>query len=120
GGECDQALIGGVNVLLSPESFVMLSRMRALSLDGRCKTFSAAADGYARSEGCAVVVAKRLRDAQRAGDPILAVIRGTAVNHDGPSSGLTVPSGPAQQALIRQALAYAGVAPAEVDFVECH
>src|SRR5262249_3538126 len=71
-------------------------------------------------EGCAVVVLKRLGDAQRAGDRILGVIRATAVNHDGPSSGLTVPNGPAQQALLRQALAQAGVAPAEGDFVECH
>nr|AAF26922.1 polyketide synthase [Sorangium cellulosum] len=119
-GECDQALAGGSSVLLSPRSFVAASRMRLLSPDGRCKTFSAAADGFARAEGCAVVVLKRLRDAQRDRDPILAVVRSTAINHDGPSSGLTVPSGPAQQALLRQALAQAGVAPAEVDFVECH
>nr|ADB12491.1 EpoD [Sorangium cellulosum] len=119
-GECDQALVGGVNVLLAPETFVLLSRMRALSPDGRCKTFSADADGYARGEGCAVVVLKRLRDAQRAGDSILALIRGSAVNHDGPSSGLTVPNGPAQQALLRQALSQAGVSPVDVDFVECH
>ena len=119
-GECDRTLVGAVNVLLSPRSFVALSRLRALAPDGRCKTFSASADGYARAEGCAVVVLKRLRDAQRDGDRILAVIRGTAINHDGPSSGLTVPNGPAQQALLRQALAQAGVAPAEVDFVECH
>ncbi|MEP7121034.1 MAG: alpha/beta fold hydrolase [Byssovorax sp.] len=119
-GECERALVGGVNVLLSPGGFVMLSRMRALAPDGQCKTFSDAADGYARAEGCAMVVLKRLRDAQRDGDRILAVIRGTAVNHDGASSGLTVPNGPAQQAVLRQALTQAGVAPAEVDFVECH
>jgi acyl transferase domain-containing protein/aryl carrier-like protein len=119
-GECEQALVGGVNALLSPRPFVMLSRWRALSPEGRCKTFSAAADGYARAEGCAVVVLKRLADAERDGDRILAVIRGTAINHDGPSSGLTVPSGPAQEAVLRQALAQAGVAAAEVDFVECH
>ncbi|NMO18054.1 SDR family NAD(P)-dependent oxidoreductase [Pyxidicoccus fallax] len=119
-GECDRALVGGVNVLVSPRNFVALSRMRALSPDGRCKTFSADADGYGRGEGCAVVVLKRLSQAQRDGDRILAVIRGTAVNHDGPSSGLTVPSGPAQQAVLRQALAQAGAAPAEVDFIECH
>ena len=118
--ECERALVGGVNLLLSPSSFVVLSRMRALALDGRCKTFSAAADGYGRAEGCAVVVLKRLRDAERDGDRILGVIRGTAVNHDGASSGLTVPNGPAQQALIREALADAGVAAADVDFVECH
>jgi hypothetical protein len=108
-GECDRALVGGVNVILSPAGFVALSRMRALAPDGRCKTFSAAADGYARAEGCAVVVLKRLRDVERNGDRILAVIRGTAVNHDGASSGLTVPNGPAQQAVLRQALVQAGV-----------
>ncbi|WP_437873438.1 SDR family NAD(P)-dependent oxidoreductase [Sorangium sp. So ce363] len=119
-GECERALVGGVNLLLSPESFVALSRLRALSPDGRCKTFSADADGFGRAEGCAVLVLKRLRDAQRDGDRILGVIRGTAVNHDGPSSGLTVPNGPAQQAVLREALAQAGVAPSDVDFVECH
>ncbi len=119
-GECERALVGGVNLLLSPAGFVMLSRMRALAPDGRCKTFSAEADGYARAEGCAVVVLKRLGDAQRDGDRILAVIRGTAVNHDGASSGLTVPNGPAQQAVIEQALEQARVSPAEVDYVECH
>ncbi|HEX4420311.1 MAG TPA: beta-ketoacyl synthase N-terminal-like domain-containing protein, partial [Kofleriaceae bacterium] len=119
-GECEMALAGGVNVLVSPASFVAMSRIRALSADGRCKTFSADADGYGRGEGCVVVVLKRLSDAQRDGDQVLAVIRGTAVNHDGPSSGLTVPSGPAQQAVIRQALAQAQVAPGAVDFVECH
>jgi acyl transferase domain-containing protein/pimeloyl-ACP methyl ester carboxylesterase len=119
-GECDRALVGGVNLLLSPGNFVTLSRMRALSPDGRCKAFSASADGYGRAEGCSVVVLKRLSDAQRDGDRILAVVRGTAVNHDGASSGLTVPNGPAQQAVLREALARAGVAPADVDFVECH
>ncbi|HEX4420879.1 MAG TPA: SDR family NAD(P)-dependent oxidoreductase, partial [Kofleriaceae bacterium] len=119
-GECELALAGGVNALLSPESFVALSQIRALSPDGRCKTFSAEADGYARAEGCGVVVLKRLSAALRDGDPIQCVIRGTAVNHDGPSSGLTVPNGPAQQALLRDALARAAVAPADVDFVECH
>ena len=119
-GECERALVGGVNLLLSPETFVMLSRMRALAPDGRCKSFSAAADGFGRAEGCSVVVLKRLRDAERDGDRVLGVIRGTAVNHDGASSGLTVPNGPAQEAVVRQALAHAGVTPADVDFVECH
>ena len=113
-------VVGGVNVLVSPASFVALSRMRALSPDGQCKTFSDAADGYARAEGCAVVVLKRLCDAERDGDRILGLIRGTAVDHDGASSRLTVPNGPAQQAVVRQALAQGGVPPAEVDFVECH
>ncbi|HRI68142.1 MAG TPA: SDR family NAD(P)-dependent oxidoreductase, partial [Polyangium sp.] len=119
-GECEQALAGGVNALVSPRSFVALSRMRALSPDGRCKTFSAEADGYGRAEGCGVLVLKRLSDARRDGNRILALIRGTAINHDGPSSGLTVPNGPAQQALIRQALMQANLSAADVDYVECH
>ncbi len=119
-GECNQALVGGVNVLLSPRSFMLLSRARALSPDGQCKTFGATADGYGRAEGCAVVVLKRLSDAERAGDRILAVVKGTAINHDGPASGLTVPNGPAQQAVLRDALRLAQIEPADVDFVECH
>ncbi|MCX4246642.1 type I polyketide synthase [Paraliomyxa miuraensis] len=119
-GECERAIAGGVNVLLSPRSFIAMSEIHALSGDGRCKTFSAEADGYGRAEGCGVVVLKRLGDAQRDGDRVLALIRGTAVNHDGPSSGLTVPNGPAQQALLRDALAQADIAPSEIDFVECH
>ncbi len=118
--ECQAALVGGVNLLLSPSSFVMMSQMRALSLDGRCKTFSADADGYGRAEGCVVVVLKRLSDAVRDGNTILGLVRGTAVNHDGASSGLTAPNGPAQQAVIRQALQQADINPAEVDYVECH
>ncbi len=85
-----------------------------------CKTFDADANGYVRSEGCGVVVLKRLEDAQRDGDRVLAVVRGSAVNQDGPSSGQTVPNGPAQQALLRQALASARLAPAEVDYIEAH
>jgi len=119
-GECERAIAGGVNVLASPRSFVAMSKIRALSTDGRCKTFGADADGYGRAEGCGVVILKRLSDAERAGDRILGLIRGSAVNHDGPSSGLTVPNGPAQQALLRAAVAGAGVAPESVDFVECH
>ncbi|MEZ4449702.1 MAG: beta-ketoacyl synthase N-terminal-like domain-containing protein [Nannocystaceae bacterium] len=118
--ECDLALAGGVNLLLSPEGFVSLSRLRALSPTGRCRTFSEDADGYVRAEGCGVVVVKRLADAQRDGDPILAIVRGTAVNQDGRSNGLTAPSGPAQQAVLRQALADGGLDPASVSFVECH
>ncbi|MFI6230388.1 SDR family NAD(P)-dependent oxidoreductase [Micromonospora echinospora] len=119
-GESDLALAAGVNLMIIPESHIFLSRARALSPDGRCKTFDASADGYGRGEGCGVVVLKRLSDAQRDGDRVLAVIRGSAVNHDGPSSGLTVPNGLAQQELIRMALADAGVAPADVDYVETH
>jgi acyl transferase domain-containing protein len=119
-GECSLALAGGVNLILSPETSINFSKARMMAADGRCKTFSAAADGYVRSEGCGMVVLKRLSDALAAGDPILAVLRGSAVNHDGPSSGLTVPNGPAQEALIRQALANAGVDPEEVGYVEAH
>ncbi|MFI6824219.1 type I polyketide synthase [Micromonospora sp. NPDC050187] len=119
-GESDLALAGGVNLMIIPESHIFLSRARALSADGRCRTFDAAADGYGRGEGCGVVVLKRLSDARRDGDRVLAVIRGSAVNHDGPSSGLTVPNGLAQQELIRTALADAGVVPADVDYVEAH
>ncbi|WP_416904852.1 type I polyketide synthase [Micromonospora echinospora] len=119
-GESDLALAAGVHLVLTPEGTIYLSRTKALSPDGRCKTFDAAADGYGRGEGCGVVVLKRLSDAQRDGDRVLAVVRGSAVNHDGPSSGLTVPNGLAQQDLIRAALADAGVAPADVDYVEAH
>lgn len=119
-GECDLALAGGVQLMLSPLTPVMLSQMEALSPDGRCKTFDAAADGYGRGEGCGVVVLKRLAAAQQAGDPILAVIRGSAVNHDGPSSGLTVPSRAAQEALLRRALANAQVEPNAVGYLETH
>lgn len=118
--ESDMALAGGVHLNLSPENFILLSEARALAPDGRCKTFSAQADGYGRGEGCGVIVLKRLRDAQADGDPILAVIRGSAVNHDGPSSGLTVPNKQAQEALLQQALANASVAPEEVGYLEAH
>jgi myxalamid-type polyketide synthase MxaB len=118
--ESDLALAGGVNLIGSPDSFVSLCKARMLSPDGRCKTFDASANGYVRAEGCGVLVLKRLSDALAASDNILAVIRGSAVNHNGRSSGLTVPSGPAQQALIREALANAGLKPADVSYVEAH
>ncbi len=108
-GDCDMALAGGVNVLVSPASIVATSRARMLSADGRCKTFDAAANGYARSEGCGILVLKKLSDAERDGDQICAVITGSAVNQDGASSGLTVPNGGAQQRLIAATLARAGV-----------
>jgi acyl transferase domain-containing protein/acyl carrier protein len=119
-GECDVALAAGVQLMVTPETYIFLSRARALAPDGRCKPFDASADGYGRGEGCGVIVLKRLSAAQAAGDRILAVIRGSAVNHDGPSSGLTVPNGLAQQALIRSALESARVSPAEVGYVEAH
>jgi acyl transferase domain-containing protein/SAM-dependent methyltransferase len=119
-GECRTALAGGVNVILTPDNSVGLSRARMMALDGRCKTFDAAADGYVRSDGCGIVVLKRLSDAIADGDRVLAVIRGTAVNQDGRTSGLTVPNGPAQEALIARALGAAGIAPADVHYVEAH
>ncbi len=119
-GECNLAIAGGVNLIISPHGNLILSQMRALSADGRCKTFDAAADGYGRGEGCGIVVLKRLSDAISDNDNILAVIRGSAVNHDGHSSGLTVPNGLAQQKVIRAALANADVAPHQVSYVEVH
>ena len=106
-GECRLALAGGVNVILLPDVTINFCRARMLAPDGRCKTFDAAADGYVRGEGAGVVVLKRLSDAIADGDRILAVIRGSAVNQDGRSSGLTVPNGPAQQAVILDALSQA-------------
>ena len=119
-GECRMALAGGVNLMLSEEGPIILSRMRALAADGRCKTFDAAADGYGRGEGCAIVVLKRLSDAVEDSDNILALIRGSAVNHDGRSGGLTVPNGLAQQKVIRAALTNAGVEPNQINYVEVH
>ncbi|MES3636910.1 SDR family NAD(P)-dependent oxidoreductase [Mycobacterium intracellulare] len=119
-GDCDMALAGGVNVLLSPVTVVAASRARMLSPVGRCKTFDASADGYVRSEGCGILVLKRLSDAERDGDRICAVIPASAVNQDGASSGLTVPNGGAQQRLIGSVLARAGLAGGEVDYLEAH
>ncbi|HKF49641.1 MAG TPA: type I polyketide synthase [Terracidiphilus sp.] len=119
-GECEMALAGGVNLMFAPEIGVSLSRMRALAPDGRSKAFDAAADGYGRGEGCGIVVLKRLSDATRDGDKIWAVLKGSAVNHDGASGGLSVPNGPAQETVLRKALAAAAVAPHEMDYVEAH
>ncbi len=118
--ECDLALAGGVNLILSPEANINFSKAQMMARDGHCKTFDAAADGYVRGEGCAVIVLKRLSDALASGDNILAVIRGSAVNQDGRSSGLTAPNGPAQEAVIRTALANGGIASHEVSYVEAH
>ncbi|MFN2256073.1 MAG: beta-ketoacyl synthase N-terminal-like domain-containing protein, partial [Candidatus Promineifilaceae bacterium] len=119
-GECDMALAGGVQLILTPRVSVFLSKAHALSPDGRCKAFDASADGYGRGEGCGVVVLKRLSDALTNKDHILALIRGSVVNHDGPSSGFTVPNGLAQQTLIKQALDNTGVEPEHIDYVEAH
>ena len=118
--ECGAALVGGASVMLSPFSYVAFCRMGALSRSGACRAFDANADGFVRGEGCGVVVLKRLADAVAAGDRILAVVRGSAVNHDGRSSGLTVPHGPSQQEVMRRALREANVAAADVSYVEAH
>lgn len=119
-GECRVALAGGVNLILSPESNIALSKAHMMAPDGRCKTFDASADGYVRSEGCCMVVLKKLADAEAEGDRILAVIRGSAMNHDGRSGGLTAPSGPAQAAVIEQALRISGIKADEIGYVETH
>jgi acyl transferase domain-containing protein/acyl carrier protein len=119
-GECELALAGGVQLNLFPEMLVFLSQARALAPDGRSKPFDAAADGYGRGEGCGMIALKRLEDAERDGDRVWAVIRGSAINHDGPSSGFTVPNGMAQRALLESALRDAGLRPEDVQFLEAH
>ncbi|MEB3358629.1 MAG: hybrid fatty acyl-AMP ligase/type I polyketide synthase [Synechococcales bacterium] len=119
-GECDQAIAGGVNLILAPDLTRTFAQAGMLSPDARCKTFDASANGYVRGEGCGVVILKRLSAAQRDGDAVLAVIKGSAVNQDGRSNGLTAPNGPAQQAVIRQALRRAGITPDQVSYVDAH
>jgi len=118
--ETDLAIVGATNLILSPEMNIGFSRTRMLSRDGRSKTFAAAADGYVRSEGCCVIVLKRLADAMRDGDHVLANIHGSAVNQDGRSAGITAPNGPAQEAVMREALANAALEPHAVSYVEAH
>lgn len=119
-GDCNLALAGGVNAILSPTNSLLLCKGGVLSPDGRSKSFSAQADGFGRGEGCGVVVLKRRSDAERDGDRILAVIRGTAVGHNGQNGGLTAPSGRSQQAMIRKALGHADIQPTGIDYLEAH
>ncbi len=119
-GECDIALFGGVNAVHHPRNHVVFSEANMLAADGRCKTFDDKADGYSRSEGCGVMVLKRFSDAKRAGDTVLALVRGSSVRQDGESGGLTVPNGTAQTLLMREALASAMLDPADVQYVEAH
>ncbi|KPA09302.1 polyketide synthase [Candidatus Magnetomorum sp. HK-1] len=118
--ECNLAIVGGVNLLFTPEHYISFSKAKMLSPDGRCKTFDDSADGYGRGEGCGVIILKRLSDAIADGDEILAQIRGSAVNQDGPSGGLTVPNGPSQEKVITHALNSCKLKPEQISYIDAH
>ena len=117
---CHMAIAGGVNVIITPDTTIALSKAHMMAPDGRCKTFEASANGFVRGEGCGIVVLKRWRDAIADGDNVLALIVGSAANQDGRSSGITAPNGPAQEMVIREALKVAGLSPADIGYVETH
>lgn len=119
-GECSLAIAGGVNLIMTPEPIVQMCKAHMLSADGFCKTFDAKADGYARGEGCGIVILKRLSEAQADGDPILALVKSSGINQDGASSGLTVPNGNAQTALLKSVWAKGQIDPAEIHYMEAH
>ena len=118
--ECEMALAGGVNAILSPTTTIALSKAHMMAPDGTCKTFDSRADGFVRAEGCGIIMLKRLSDAESNRDHILALIRGSAVNQDGRSSGMTAPNGTAQEEVVRSALVASGVQPREIGYVEAH
>ncbi len=119
-GDCEEAIVGGVKLILGPEEPIQLSQLKALAPDGRSKTFADNADGYGQGEGCGIVIVKRLSKALEEKNPIHAVIKGSAVNHDGASSGITVPNGQSQRELINKALDKAQVSPSQISYIEAH
>lgn len=119
-GESNLALVGGVNLILTPDMNITFSKARMMAADGKCKTFDDSADGYVRGEGCGMFVLKRLSEAELDGNPILAILRGTGVSQDGRSNGLTAPHGPSQEVAIKNALNQAGLTPGDVQYVEAH
>lgn len=119
-GQCDLAIVGGVNLLINPETFIGLSQLQGLSPDGRCKTFDKKADGFGRGEGCGVMVLKRLEDAQKDGNKIEALIKGIYVGQDGKSNGFYAPNGLAEERVIKEALKLSGLSVNDIDYIEAH